>query len=205
MSFIRNRTPCNEIHHRNRRSLLLFQERVILQNQVKALNYLYLADIKSPQSVGQGQLLNSLVLFIKNDGAADDLRHAVRVAVACRPTILKVSVTIEGDVTRYADASAAMGCPVTEYVNTRRLVATCEATLVVLSLFGIVALDVRLMSFGKLSDGFFNMLQTALLPHFNGAEVAVSAAAIPISEDGLGIKSHPDPVVFRDSLEQETR
>ena len=58
-----------------------------------------------------------------------------------------------------------------------------------------------LVSRPQLLDGSLDMLHAALFPHRLGGEVAVGPRPVPISINGLGIKSDNDTKILRDPLE----
>merc|ERR1712045_830944 len=112
-------------------------------------------------------------LLVEADGLDNDLGDGVRVAVAARPPVLQVAVTLLRALSRYPDAAAPVGHTSAEVVDAGGLVQPSQTPLIVLALVGIVGLDVPDVMLGEVVDGGFDGLHAAWLPHGLGGEVGV--------------------------------
>ncbi|RUP44709.1 hypothetical protein BC936DRAFT_149103 [Jimgerdemannia flammicorona] len=98
------------------------------------------------------------------------------------PAVLKVSLTLLGDVTRDADGCTTVGNAVAEVADVAGFVLTSQALVVVHTVDG----DVVHMAERHLLDGLFNSGDTALLAHGIGRVVGVAARAIPLGWGNKG-------------------
>merc|ERR1719486_1432503 len=141
-------------------------------------------------------------LLVEADGLDDDLGDGVRDAVAARPPVLQVAVTLLRALPRYPDAAASVGHAGAEVVDAGSLVQPSQTPLVVLALIGIVGLDVPDVMLGEVVDGGLDGLHAAWLPHGLGGEVGVGPGTVPVPGHGLGVEADHDPELLGDS-EQE--
>lgn len=138
-------------------------------------------------------------LQLAEDGGHHNLGDTVRVGVGGGATILKVSVTLGGALTRNTDGRATVGDTIAELINGTSLVAASETELVALAVLLDVLLVVRL----ELLDGILDVLHATLDTHLLGGEVAVEASTVPVTGDGLGVPGNAGTEVLSDPGKEE--
>merc|ERR1719500_774692 len=153
----------------------------------------YYSDIKLFRIGRRGSIF---VLLVETDGLHDHSGHRIGVAVAAWSPVLQVAVPLLGHLPRDPNVAAPVCDAGREVVDRRSLVGSGQTTLVVLSLFGIICLDVPHMVLGELLNSRLNCFDAASNPHRLSGEVCVSSSTIPVAHHRLGIKSNNHTKVF---------
>merc|ERR1719500_1428526 len=158
----------------------------------------YYSDIKLFRIGRRGSIF---LLLVETDGLHHHSGHRIGIAVAAWSPVLQVAVTLLGHLSRDPNAAAPVCDAGREVVDRRSLVGSGQTTLVVLSLFGIICLDVPHMVLGELLNSSLDCFHSAGNPHRLSGEVCVSTSTIPVAHHWLGIKSDNHSKVFSHPLE----
>merc|ERR1719500_1123774 len=121
-------------------------------------NVEYYSDIKLFRIGRRGSIF---VLLVETDGLHDHSGHRIGVAVAAWSPVLQVAVPLLSHLPRDPNAAAPVCDAGREVVDRRSLVGSGQTTLVVLSLFGVVCLDVPHMVLGELLNGRLDCFDSA--------------------------------------------
>mmetsp|Transcript_61005 Transcript_61005/g.70872 ORF Transcript_61005/g.70872 Transcript_61005/m.70872 type:complete len:269 (+) Transcript_61005:377-1183(+) len=119
-------------------------------------------------------------------------RHQIRVGVACRTAILKVSASLCNDLIGNSDGSSTCSDSKGELVVSRRLVVPCKTRVVVLAVYDNVFANRR----REVLDASVNGLDTVGCTSCCSGVVRVHATAVPVTTDRLGCVVYIQLVVF---------
>merc|ERR1711963_412620 len=140
-------------------------------------------------------------LLVETNRLHDHSGHRVGITVAAWPSVLQISIALLSHLSGNPDATAPVSNTGREVVDRRRLVSSSETTLVVLSFFGIICLDMPHVMLGELFNGRLNCLHSSSDPHRLSREVCMSSSSVPVAHHWLGVKSDDHSKVFSDPLQ----
>lgn len=112
-----------------------------------------------------------------------DTSDTIRVRIACRSPVLKITFTFLGTLSRDTNTRTTIRDGIAEFVDGCSLMFACHSLGVTLS----VDQDVLFMAFSKLLACILNCLHAAIFPHLRCGDVGMQASAVPVPFDWLGL------------------
>jgi hypothetical protein len=138
--------------------------------------------------------------LVEEGGLDDNAGDTVRVDVGSGTSILQVAIALSRDMTRNTNGGATVSDTRGEVADVSGLMTTSETKIVVLS----VNCDVFRVLEAEFFDSGLDGFETARLPHFFGAVIAVATSSVPLALKGFRMEGDLNTPLFSDANKKIT-